>query len=137
VPLPTLILTVGLPRSGKTTWARAQGHPIVNPDAIRLALHGQRFEPLAEPFVWAIARVMVRSLFLAGHPVVLVDATNTTRKRRDEWQDPAWRREFMTLGLAADGCIRRARDAGDEAIVPVIERMAAAFEPVGADEREV
>ncbi len=30
-----LILTVGLPRSGKTTWALEQGWPIVNPDSIR------------------------------------------------------------------------------------------------------
>jgi predicted kinase len=33
-----LILTVGLPRSGKTTWAKQQGVPMVNRDAIRLAL---------------------------------------------------------------------------------------------------
>src|SRR5690554_6874569 len=31
-----LICTVGLPRSGKTTWARKQSYPIVNPDSIRL-----------------------------------------------------------------------------------------------------
>ena len=35
-----LIVMVGLPRSGKTTWARKQGYPIVNPDSIRLAFHG-------------------------------------------------------------------------------------------------
>ena len=43
-------------RSGKTTWARQQGVPIVNPDAIRPALHGQRFEPRAESVVWAHLR---------------------------------------------------------------------------------
>ena len=43
-------------RSGKTTWARQQGVPIVNRDAIRLALHGQRFEPRAESVVWAHLR---------------------------------------------------------------------------------
>jgi predicted kinase len=84
--LPRLILTVGLPRSGKTTWARAQGVPVASPDAISRALHGQRFIGVAEPFVWAIAKLMVRALFLAGHPTVIVDATNTTQKRRDEWK---------------------------------------------------
>ena len=43
-----IIVTVGLPRSGKTTWAREQGYPIVNPDSIRLSLHGKRFELLLE-----------------------------------------------------------------------------------------
>lgn len=81
-----LIVTVGLPRSGKSTWAKRQTFPVVNPDAIRLALHGQRFYGPAEPFVWATAKLMVRSLFGAAHRKVIVDATNCTRKRRDEWR---------------------------------------------------
>lgn len=126
-----LIVTVGLPRSGKSTWARAQDHPIVNPDSIRLALHGQRFLPEAEPFVWAIARCMVRALFLAGHETVILDACNTTKERRDEWlaHDGAWIRVFKAFPTPAEECIRRARAEGDEEIVPVIVRMAAHFEP--------
>ncbi|GAF94425.1 unnamed protein product, partial [marine sediment metagenome] len=62
-----LILTVGLPRSGKTTWARKQGIPMVNPDSIRLALHGKAFIEEAEPMIWTIAKYMVRALFIAGH----------------------------------------------------------------------
>src|SRR5882672_916000 len=58
-----LICTVGLPRSGKSTWARSQSFPIVCPDAIRIAIHGQRFISEAEPFVWATAKAMVRALF--------------------------------------------------------------------------
>jgi predicted kinase len=73
----TLIMTVGLPRSGKSTWAIAQGHPVVCPDAIRLALHGQPFIATAEPVVWATAKLMVASLFEAGHGVVILDATNS------------------------------------------------------------
>lgn len=38
-----LILTIGLPRSGKSTWAKQQGCPVVNPDSIRLALHGKAY----------------------------------------------------------------------------------------------
>jgi predicted kinase len=62
-----LVLTVGPPRAGKTTWSQAQGVPIVNPDSVRLALHGRAFFPQAEAMVWAIVGVMVRSLFAAGH----------------------------------------------------------------------
>ena len=82
--VPTLTLTVGLPQSGKSTWAMQQGVPVVNPDSIRLAIHGQPFIGDAEPFVWATARTMVNAMFIAGHQHVILDATNTTRKRRDK-----------------------------------------------------
>jgi len=124
----TLILTVGLPRSGKTTWARQQGHPIVNPDSIRLALHGQRFQLEAEPMVWAIARYMVKALFLAGHHTVILDATNTTEMRRREWNDRDWVTVLHVVPTSRDECVRRALDQDDLYIVPVIDRMAAQIE---------
>ena len=140
-----LICTVGLPRSGKSTWARDRGIPIVNPDSIRLALHGQRYQVLAEDFVWAIAKVMVRALFTAGHSAVIVDATNTTRKRRDFWQDKGWNTEFKRIGasecvntaLSDFGlCIERAKAEGDADILPVFKRMADQYEPLDDDEVE-
>lgn len=132
-----LICTVGFPRSGKTTWARTQGHPIVNPDSIRLSLHGQRFAVNAEPFVWAIAKVMVRSLFLSGHETVIVDATNTTRKRRDEWIDDGWTTLFKVIETPSGECIRRARSVGDTDIIPIIEKMAAQCELLSPEETTI
>lgn len=132
----TLLCTVGLPRSGKTTWARKQNLPIVSPDAIRLALHGQRFIAEAEPHVWAIAKTMVRALFLAGHKMVILDATNNTRKRRDEWQSKEWKTYFKVIDTPASVCLDRARAEGDEYIMPVIERMAAQYEGLQVDEFE-
>jgi predicted kinase len=132
---------VGLPRSGKSTRARELAHldgsPIVCPDAVRLALHGQRFVASAEPFVWAIARTMVEALFLAGHDSVIVDATHGTRKRRDFWKATAavpYKRAFLTIDTPRAVCLERAVKEGDTEIVPVIERMAAAWEPVAAEE---
>ena len=123
-----LILTVGLPRSGKSTWARKQGHPIVNPDSIRLALHGEGFIASAEPFVWAIAYNMAKALFLAGHDTVIIDATNTTEERRYDWilkfKDLAEiTYECFYTPIAA--CLDRAVLDGKEYLVPVINRMAA------------
>jgi predicted kinase len=124
-----LLLTVGLPRSGKTTWARQQGCPIVNPDSIRLSVHGQRYLPQAESLVWAIAKIMVRSLFKAGHERVIVDATNISSKRREQWVDPEWIVECHLVPTTKDECIRRAMECGDIEMVRVIERMAAEYEP--------
>ena len=120
---PTLHCTIGLPRSGKTTWAKSTGFPVVCPDAIRLALHGQRYIQLAEPFVWAIAQAMVRALFLAGHEDVVLDACNNTEKRRGMWLSSDWKTIWKIFDTTEDECIRRARNVGDEEIVPVIQRM--------------
>jgi predicted kinase len=117
----------GLPRAGKSTVARTFGEPIVSPDAIRLALHGERFVASAEAFVWATAHLMVRALFKAGHPGVIVDATNVSQKRRDEWHRAAVNLsaefEVHVIDTPPTECIRRARAEGDLEIIPVIERM--------------
>ena len=125
-----LICTVGLPRSGKTTWAKSQAYPMVNPDSIRLAIHGQRFIDKAEPFVWATAKAMVRALFIAGHKTVIVDATNNTKKRRADWFDDSWATFFKVIDTPAATCIERAKAVGDNEIIPVIERMQATVEPL-------
>jgi len=130
--MKTLICTVGLPRSGKTTWARAQGYPIVNPDSVRLALHGERFIGVAEPFVWAITFLMVRALFLVGHETIIVDATNTTFKRQEPWIKQFHTEEckvcFHVIKTSKEICLKRALDTNDNVIIPVIERMAEQYE---------
>jgi predicted kinase len=129
-----LVMTVGLPRSGKSTWARQVGSPIVNPDAIRLSLHGASWRAEAEPMVWAVAKLMVAALFEAGHDQVILDATNTTRARRDDWEDKRWHRIYMPFDTPKEVCAERAIATGKPDLLPVIERMAAAFEPVQEEE---
>ncbi len=131
---PKLIMMVGLPRSGKSTRAKHMANhtpksvPIVNPDSIRLALHGQPYIQEAEPYVWAIAKTMVRSLFLAGHDEVIFDACNNTKKRRDEMRSKHWDRVYHIIDTPAEVCIERVGERTE--LIPVIERMAAQHEPV-------
>ena len=127
-----LKMTVGLPRSGKSTWAKQQNTPIVNPDSIRLALHGQRFLPEAEAMVWAIAKYMVKSLFLAGHNTVILDATNITISRRNEWKSKEWIRCFVEIDTSTEECLERAIDDID--IQPIIKKMSFDYQKVSIDE---
>lgn len=135
-----LLCLVGLPRSGKTEWARDMAfrnefYPIVNKDSIRLALHGRAFDETKEDEVRKIARVMVTSLFLAGHKVVCLDETNITYMRRCEWQTRSWDVRFMVFNTGMEECIRRAKVRGEKLIIPVIEKMAADFEPLNEEEQ--
>lgn len=127
-----LICTFGLPRSGKSTWARKTGLPIVCPDGIRLALTGKRWWEPIEHEVWATARTMVRALFYGGNKTIILDATNLTRKARDRFipsPDCDWIRRFVVFNTSAEVCKERAARIYPE-LCEVIERFSKAREPI-------
>lgn len=118
-----LILTVGLPRSGKSTWSIGTGYPIVNRDSIRLALHGQAYISEAESMITAIERYMVESLFLAGHDTVIIDATHLKTKYIKQWIKNDRKIELEFFDTPMETCIERAIKGNKEHLVPIIERM--------------
>ena len=134
----TLILLVGLPRCGKSTLAARLSVdlncPIVCPDQIRLAIHGKAFDRESESLVWYTTRIMVKSLFGAGHDKIILDATGITRKSRDAWKCNQWAREFIEFDTPKEECIKRAKKMKREDLVEVIERMAGQYEPVSEEE---
>lgn len=126
-------ITAGFPLSGKSTLCCGlmnKNIVVVNPDTIRLALHGKQFEPLAEPFVWATAQIMVRTLLKQGHDVI-VDATNTTIERRKMWVNMAkefgLKLEIDWVTTSSEICFKRNEELKrlDNSI---IERMVSQFE---------
>jgi predicted kinase len=129
-----LTLTVGLPRSGKSTWAKNQQVPVVNPDSIRLAIHGQPYRQESEPLVWATARIMVEALFRAGHTQVILDATNLVKDRRKEWKSPLWVRKYLVFPTDADICKQRAKEGGRDYLIQVIDKMKDVWEPLDDDD---
>lgn len=122
-----IVTLIGLPKSGKTTWALEQGHPIVNRDAIRLAMHGQRYIQKAEDIVTVFETNMAAALIIAGHEVVVIDACHNTEKRSARWHTLAdslgveWEPLFIRTGKSV--CIERAMAVKDYEIIPIIERM--------------
>lgn len=123
-----LYMLVGLPRSGKTTWAVRSNYPVVCPDAIRISLHGSVFRKEAEPMVWAIAKIMVASLFEAGNMDVILDACNVSCKRREEWVDERWKRRFVVMPYTPQKSKERAVESGKNYLLDVINRMSGEYE---------
>jgi len=124
-----LYLTVGLPRSGKSTWAVNQKVPVVSRDAIRKAVHGSSSILKAEELITAIETTMVKSLFLAGHDTIIVDSTHLKKEYRDRWQcspysDLQWVVEYEFFKTDADTCIKRAIIDKREDLIPIIKAMA-------------
>ena len=135
---PTLICMVGLPRSGKSTIVTKLmgrlGAPVVRRDAIRLALHGQRYQALSEPFVKAISYTMIRSLFLAGHQWVICDETNFSQAARDSQKSDLWSTSFYHVPTSMKVCQERAIETGQPDLLPIIEQMAKRWEPFGSSD---
>lgn len=131
---PTLIAMVGLPRSGKSTivkeLAQVVQAPIVRRDAIRLALHGQRYQSEAEGMIRALDRIFIKSLFLAGHNTVICDETNYSRAARNHMRDESWDTIFYPVMTSKEVCQERAIATGQPDLVKVIEEMAARWEPL-------
>ena len=137
---PRLILTVGLPRSGKSTWCEKMRKRytavIVNPDSVRLAIHGQAYIREAEQFVWATVRAMVKALFIAGHELVILDATSVTKPSRDSWKSDDWDLWYAETDVNKFICKRRAEEGDRLDLVPVIEDMSERYDLLDSEERE-
>ena len=135
----TLLCAYGLPRSGKSTWAKSTGHPVVSPDALRWALTGRRWYAPMEHQVWAMARTMVRALFLAGHKTVVLDSTSCTRKQRDQFRSDEmvmWDCQYIKIDTSAQVCKERAELTYPE-LVPIINHMAWNWEAIDPGEGSV
>jgi predicted kinase len=120
---PRLILLVGLPRSGKSTWAAGQNHPVVSRDAIRIQLHGRPFFPEHEDEVSQIEEQSVRDLIAAGHRTVIIDATHFRQEYIDRWKTGEWTIETRLFSTPRSLCIRRAKNCGRPDLVEVINWM--------------
>lgn len=129
-----LIVLVGLPRSGKTTWALDHLLPIVSLDAIRQVFLASNTPVVASGMVDHTAMFMVRSLFMAGHRRVILDDCNLTRELRDRWYpkaaNPTWLVQFVDMPATVKECIGRA----EKDHTPTILKMADIAEPLEVDE---
>ena len=97
-----LLITRGLPASGKTTFARKlQPYVVrVNRDDLRRMLHGRRlFTQRAEAQVTHAQRAAVEAL-LRAHTDVIVDDTNLRAKTVREWAELAARWACVTCASA-------------------------------------
>ena len=133
-----LIITRGLPGSGKTTFARElqPGVVRVNRDDLRRMLHGVRlFTQWAEAQVTVAQRAQVEAL-LRARADVCVDDTNLRAKTVREWAELAARfgasfevHDFTDVPL--EECVRRDADrpaedrVGEDAIRRMHERYLA------------
>lgn len=118
-----LIMPIGLARSGKSTWAKTQNYPVISVDAVRLALHGTRYDSEREDEVWRLMYLLVDALFIAGNDVVILDATSLNKESRDKWRGRGYELKFKIFDTSPEICKERAMLTNQEDLIPVIDAM--------------
>ncbi|MCC6537945.1 MAG: AAA family ATPase [Bryobacterales bacterium] len=133
--LPRVLVLVGLPGSGKSTWAAREGLPVLSSDGMRGLLADDVTDQTIHARVFATLRYLLRQRIALGRPVTCVDATHLTPKeRRPYLQLTGCRVEAVYFDTPLTVCL--ARNAARDRVVPpeVIERMAARMvRPVSAE----
>jgi predicted kinase len=85
--LPILLLLIGIPGSGKSTWLKSfdqTNYIIINPDSIRKEITGDISDVSQDVKVWQIAKERTVNALENGKNVIL-DATNVDTSRRREF----------------------------------------------------
>ena len=129
---PKIVLLVGLPGSGKSTWASGK-KGVLSSDALRELLADDPDNQTIHARVFRVLRDLLKQRLELNRPVTYIDATNLTPKSRRDYIKLADRFdceiEAVFFDVPAEECMRRNR--GRQRIVPdeVIRKMAKELVP--------
>jgi predicted kinase len=76
-----LVILIGPPAAGKSTWLYQFSGEVISTDDIRRREFGVQYDQQLEPAVWQLAYERLEEYIRSGKDVCF-DATNTTRGRR-------------------------------------------------------
>ncbi len=126
-----LVLTVGLPGSGKSTWLRERGVEAISSDGVRALLSGDETNQSLNRLVFRTMRQMAKARRLAGAQATYIDSTALTK-----WERRCWVRwaelndcevEVVLFEVELEECLRRnaarARVVPEDALRRMAERM--------------
>ena len=115
-----IVITVGLPGSGKSTYLARLGVNAISSDDVRRLIADDPRDQSMNARIFATIRYLVRQRIAAGRPETYVDATHLTRWERLPYIRLAQRHgceiEALFFDVPADVCIQR--NQGRDRIVP-------------------
>jgi predicted kinase len=129
-----IVVLIGLPGSGKSTWARAQRRAtVLSSDDLRLLLCGDEANQAIHDRVFATMRYLLKHRLDLQAGVTILDATHLERKWRKPWLRMAAAHgaavEAVLFDTPLEECLKRNGARARRVPAAAIRAMAAKLQP--------
>jgi predicted kinase len=128
-PKGVVVLAIGLPGSGKSTWFRRRGVTPLSSDLLRSILFDDITEQRYQGLVFSTLRSLLRARLIARMPWNYVDASNLSSHERRQWIKMAkgfgYEVHAVFFDVPLEVCLERNRKRERQVKEDVVQRMAA------------
>jgi predicted kinase len=137
-PKGVVVLAIGLPGSGKSSWFKRHNVVPLSSDMVRSLLFDDVREQRFQDLVFSNLRSMLKARLIAKRPMNYVDATNLTPQERQHWiklaKDYQYEVHAVFFDVPLEVCVERHQRR--DRVVPedVMRRMAAKLKPPAFEE---
>jgi len=132
-PKGYVVLAIGLPGSGKTTWFRRRGVTPLSSDLLRNILFDDVEEQRYQGLVFSTLRSLLRARLIAKMPWNYVDATNLSVHERRQWIKMAksfgYDVQAVFFDVPLEVCLERNRSRDRSVSEDVMRKMGEKLKP--------
>jgi predicted kinase len=124
-----VVLAIGLPGSGKSSWFKRHNITPLSSDMLRALLFDDPTEQRFQDLIFSNLRSMLKARLIARRPTNYVDATNLTPHERQSWiklgQDYGYEVQAVFFDVPLEVCLERNHKRERTVADDVMRRMSA------------